>query len=1054
MLNFIIPLKFEDLSAFDSDRYCVEYTYSEQEVNDKLPSCVNNLSQRGCDFILEDFDVFYGVISHFDSLDRKITEKAWKCIVKSADTLLTDLQDILNDSVVDDEISDKRRQCNILKMIMYIYCSMIEKYEEQEAKANNAADAEQVVKGKGKRAKKVEVSHEWERYKEKALDTMMKIAVMPLHRLFTPPVIEEEFINTINHCCYKILENPAIAKKEHVKKSVMNIIANSISKQKQSLSVSMKLLQLLQMKESLVNILVQLVCVVVKDYRQTSFIAELIDEIANLDMTRESSGTRAIAKFLEELAENCSNDVLEVINEGSLLPHLEEDAYIMRNAVLAIIGKVVTKCLSDKNDADSRILRDQLLDILEEHILDITTYTRSKALQVWTRLCEDGLIPVTRLDTLVEAVVGRLRDKSVNVRKNAVLFLTAFLNKNPFAAQISLEKLQVAFITEKEKLRKLLEDANQTENSTIDTSEIWESIEESVKDFWMEISQTSGSAIEDDEDDVLNRTMLSGNNDLETMLSRFRDLLKKEKFSSALKLMKLLEDQFPTCELFDMYDDEMNDSDSDNSLQNEPRVPRTLQLVKKLFLADRKQLALGVDQHMIQRMAKGIVDGTNITSSEENPKETIAINDISKQQVLVKYLEDAVKFAEQIKIAIPLVCSLLFSNSVTDAQEAIDFFVTAYQFGVQGAIIGIRQMLVLIFSREKGVREAVLAAYEEVYLNSSKFAEISYRQREVAIVKSLIELALGATLGEAISLEELLKTLFESNKLGKEHISILFEKYSKKIQGTTDAESQAAAQLLAMLAGYNKAVIRDNLDTFISVGLVDNPTNLQLVQYTCAALQKASCEKQKVEEPEPCFRLEQTHQIFHQLHEILVNNFTDISKEHWLPMADEAIRVIYALAEHPDFICEEIIKDLLEKVLPDVSTGNSPASHASENENSEILLSSDFELLTRFMSLLGNVAFGQLVHMESSIATEIKIRRLLKEKKEAAKSKSISETPRNRKSAPRTPKTPGGDLEDEMGMAGAAAVEDVEAEAIAQICNEELVECKNFITNFKLILTY
>ena len=42
---------------------------------------------------------------------------------------------------------------------------------------------------------------------------------------------------------------------------------------------------------------------------------------------------------------------------------------------------------------------------------------------------------------------------------------------------------------------------------------------------------------------------------------------------------------------------------------------------------------------------------------------------------------------------------------------------------------------------------------------------------------------------------------------------------------------------------------------------------------------------------------------------------TDLQKNHWLPLAEQAINTIYRLAEHPDHICADIIKGLASSVI-------------------------------------------------------------------------------------------------------------------------------------------
>lgn len=55
--------------------------------------------------------------------------------------------------------------------------------------------------------------------------------------------------------------------------------------------------------------------------------------------------------------------------------------------------------------------------------------------------------------------------------------------------------------------------------------------------------------------------------------------------------------------------------------------------------------------------------------------------------------------------------------------------------------------------------------------------------------------------------------------------------------------------------------------------------------------------------------------MFLRLSEILVNSITSSVQGMWVPMAEEAINVIYNLAEHPDTICCNLIKNLIEKVF-------------------------------------------------------------------------------------------------------------------------------------------
>ena len=80
------------------------------------------------------------------------------------------------------------------------------------------------------------------------------------------------------------------------------------------------------------------------------------------------------------------------------------------------------------------------------------------------------------------------------------------------------------------------------------------------------------------------------------------------------------------------------------------------------------------------------------------------------------FSRDSVKFSKIIHKALPVVAMLLGSKQSTDILEAIDFFVSAFEFGVQNSMLGVRRMLSLIWSGEATIREAVVAAYKRLYI--------------------------------------------------------------------------------------------------------------------------------------------------------------------------------------------------------------------------------------------------------------------------------------------------------------------------------------------------
>ena len=79
--------------------------------------------------------------------------------------------------------------------------------------------------------------------------------------------------------------------------------------------------------------------------------------------------------------------------------------------------------------------------------------------------------------------------------------------------------------------------------------------------------------------------------------------------------------------------------------------------------------------------------------------------------------QESLAFANTLQKAVPVISQLLGSKNLTDIMEAIEFFVTGFEFGLSYTMIGIRRMLPLIWSKEAGVKDAVVAAYKRLYLN-------------------------------------------------------------------------------------------------------------------------------------------------------------------------------------------------------------------------------------------------------------------------------------------------------------------------------------------------
>lgn len=66
-------------------------------------------------------------------------------------------------------------------------------------------------------------------------------------------------------------------------------------------------------------------------------------------------------------------------------------------------------------------------------MVDVASYTRSKALQTWLYLVGQRAVPLSFLPRLLAAAIGRLEDRTAQVRRYAIQLLTGLVHYNPFS---------------------------------------------------------------------------------------------------------------------------------------------------------------------------------------------------------------------------------------------------------------------------------------------------------------------------------------------------------------------------------------------------------------------------------------------------------------------------------------------------------------------------------------------------------------------------------------------------------------------------------------------
>uniref|UniRef100_A0A665TU87 Condensin complex subunit 1 n=1 Tax=Echeneis naucrates TaxID=173247 RepID=A0A665TU87_ECHNA len=379
--------------------------------------------------------------------------------------------------------------------------------------------------------------------------------------------------------------------------------------------------------------------------------------------------------------------------------------------------------------------------------------------------------------------------------------------------------------------------------------------------------------------------------------------------------------------------------------------------------------------------------------------------ELKKQEMLVQYLRDTETFALEVERAISVINNMLYWKTTSVVQEAVQFCVTVCEFSVANSISGVRKMLPLVWSTDSAIKDAVVEAYRRLYLNPQGD---TIRIKAQTLVDSLSELMVDASLGTIQCLEEIVQEFFGSgSNLQSTVVQILWERFTGKRE-TSGLHRRAAVLLLGMA----REVVLGNLDTLCSVALGEKVTEDFLLARDTVITICSITDHVRQSKSSP-FRLPQDHQLFTCLTQAIAEGVV-MEDPYWQSFMEQAVRLIYFLAESPDQLCSWLLQRSARLLLNQIAEVNCVC-------------------LAQLLALCGCVAFWQVSHLERSVSAELRRRRGETEEREEKEKANESA------------------MEEELGLMGASA-EDTEAELIKKICETELLDEENLLSAFLPLL--
>nr|XP_057909635.1 condensin complex subunit 1 [Doryrhamphus excisus] len=1005
--DFFVPVCVGDLvKSGGINQYVVQDVVPPKQLQSYLNRFKAALRSQGPLCILEHFDTAYSVLQHSHSVDMSVKEDTLELLVQVVNSLATSLPALLLSTSV--SAAERKEKLNAVKMSVFLLCKMTECLESDSYRQS-------IITAPGKGGKKTKTGEgplQWDSERERVLQALVQLLQLDIRSLWNLSLVEEEFTSCVTCCCYKLLENPTIShvKTKPTRDGIIHLLGVLLKKYNHLLGASVKVIQLLQHFEQLSSVFAQALCVWSTEYGMRAIIGEVIREIgqkSSEELAREGSGVKAFAAFLSELGALLPE--LLIPNISVLITHLEGESHTMRVAVCEVLGEILVRVLcGDGLDESGKADRDRFFDTLQEHLHDTHSHVRARVLQVYTRIVNSKALPLCRYSEVMGLAVGRLMDKSINAVKSAIQLLAAFIAHNPYSCKLSSTDLKKPLEKEMAKLKEMKDkQKGDTPVAVIQASELWAAMEPELHVTVQKELEHSGDAVRKQEYEEEEAVQ----DDDRATAVKIAQYLRVNKYRNAVRLCVKAHSCFPESEIFAAL----------STLS-----PETLMNTMSLLFKGSDKDAPEPSHNLSPTPCK---EGNQEAEDAE----------LKKQEMLVQYLRDTETFALQVERAISVINSMLYWKTTSVVQEAVQFCVTVCEFSVANSLSGVRKMLPLVWSADAAIKDAVVQAYRHLYLNPKGD---NTRMKAQTLVDSLSELMVDASLGTIQCLEEIVQEFFGSgSSLESSVVQVLWERFTGKTE-TSTLYKRAAVLLLGMAARGEREVVLSNLDTLCSVALGEKVTeDFLLARDTIITICNITDHvRQSRGAP---FRLPQEHQLFTCLTQAIAEGAM-MEDPHWQSFMEQAVRLIYFLAESPDQLCSRLLQRTTRLLLDQIAEGeqvNKDGEQIQEGSQ-EFGQQVNCVCLAQLLALCGSVAFWQVSHLERSVSTELRRRRgetEEREEKEKGPSTKAKQTAND------------STIEEDLGLVGASA-EDTEAELIRKICETELLAEENLLCAFLPLL--
>ncbi|KAG0090671.1 Condensin complex subunit [Podila epicladia] len=426
------------------------------EIVDSLQDASGNITDDNL------FDQIRSFIKHFNTLQKKTATKVWDIVLSGFNAeLQVTAQDLdFNDQ---DAYLQHRTPLEMYGFLIYWIISITE--QKATSRAATMDKSGKAVRAKGSRAKNDGDDSEqgvstWTAEKQRALDLMCKCLGLHLSKIWTATHEKESFISLFFKPSYQILENKENIKVSALKQRVYHVLCLCIKNHNHEFGARTTIIQNLQYWEHTPEPMAELLEMLITIYDFQQLADSVLREVSTKEFEesiKDITVPKAYSKFLVRFSELAPKVVLKQM--GLLIDHLDGESYIMRQAIVEVIGHLIAYLSAEEQTDQVKNQVDSFFDILEERFMDSNSYVRTKLIQVVGNLCDLKSKFPKRRQRLTELVIGRLSDKSFWTRKQAIKTFVRLIETHPYSmhgGELDLEDWEIQYTEVTDELKAMI----------------------------------------------------------------------------------------------------------------------------------------------------------------------------------------------------------------------------------------------------------------------------------------------------------------------------------------------------------------------------------------------------------------------------------------------------------------------------------------------------------------------------------------------------------------------------------------------------------------------